>query len=195
MSGREFLADLLMVAHAAFATFVLGGLLLILLGTILRWRWIRDGRFRLVHLTLTLMLVGRVWLGFPCPFSVGENALRRDIVAQCPLGEPFHKISHFLAFRGRNPQRFGFWTSAIGVVAVGLFMLNRPTLWFGSVRKLLAKSGAKDTALQTLRAVPGSHNNASCIPLGSRNELTPRPNNRSGRDTSFSRARRKQARR
>src|SRR4051794_29155226 len=106
MSGAEILADLLMVLHAVFATFVLGGLLLIVLGTVLRWRWIRDRRFRVLHLMLTLMLLTRVWLGLPCPFSVGESALRREIVAPCPLGESFHTVFHFLAFRGRNPHRF-----------------------------------------------------------------------------------------
>ena len=39
------------------------------------------------------------------------------------------------------------------------------------------------------------YKNASCWPLGSRRLLTPNPNNRKGRDTSFSRPNRKHARR
>jgi hypothetical protein len=125
MSWREFVADILMLLHAAFSMFLTGGLLVILVGTLFRWRWIREPRFRVIHLMVTVLLVARIWLGLPCPFTVAEDNLRRPIVTACPLGEPFHKAFHWLAFRGRNPHRFAWVSTSIGAVVVGLFVLNR----------------------------------------------------------------------
>ena len=46
----ESLADLLMLAHACFSVFLVLGLILILAGMILGWRWTRNPWFRSVHL-------------------------------------------------------------------------------------------------------------------------------------------------
>ena len=121
MSASELFADLLLLAHVCFSMFVLGGLLMILLGLAFRWQWGRNRRFRLLHLITTMLVVGRVWLGLPCPFSVAEDGLRREISTVCPLGDSVHVVFHKLAFRGRNPSRFAWVTSLIGVVTLATF--------------------------------------------------------------------------
>lgn len=124
MNAGEFLADLLMLAHAGYSLFVLGGLMMVLLGTILGWRWTRVRSFRIAHLAATMFLMVRVWIGLPCPFSVGEDVLRSGVTAVCPLGGAFHDVLHRGAFRGTNPQYFAGCATLFGVLALGAFALN-----------------------------------------------------------------------
>ena len=124
MTVNEFLADLLMLMHACFSMFLVVGLGLIFIGMILGWHWTRRRWFRLLHLVVTLFVVARVWIGLPCPFSVGEDNLRRQTTAACPMGNSFHEILHRLAFRGKDPNRFVQSTTLFGVLALTIFVLN-----------------------------------------------------------------------
>src|SRR6185295_16084180 len=100
MSGDEIIADLLMLAHAAYALFALVGLMLILIGMVLGWRWTSNRALRVVHLFATLTLVVRFWAGMACPFSVVEDEYRSRVTTVCPLGVGFHATFQHCAFRG-----------------------------------------------------------------------------------------------
>ena len=52
MSGYSFLADLIVVVHFCYVAFTVGGELVILLGGACRWQWVRNLRFRIVHIHL-----------------------------------------------------------------------------------------------------------------------------------------------
>jgi hypothetical protein len=71
-----FLANLIVVIHLAYLAVVLGGLLLILVGIILRWKWIRNPWFRCIHLGMILIVVYEAMIGFECPLTTWENNLR-----------------------------------------------------------------------------------------------------------------------
>ena len=73
----RFLADVVLVVHAFFAAFVVGGFLAIVLGGCLHWRWIRNFRFRLAHLAAIFAVVLQSWLGNFCPLTTLEMQLRR----------------------------------------------------------------------------------------------------------------------
>src|SRR5579871_28311 len=111
MTGEEFLADFLMLAHACFSVFVLYGLVFILAGTIVNWPWARNRWFLNLHLAATIFLLARIWLGLPCPFTVTEDFLRSRITTSCPLGIMPHAIFQQLAFRGHDPHGFAVWTT------------------------------------------------------------------------------------
>ena len=70
------LADVVVVLHAAYVTFVVFGELAILLGIVLRWSWIRNRTFRLLHLSAILVVVLEAWCGITCPLTTWENWLR-----------------------------------------------------------------------------------------------------------------------
>ncbi|HEY2588340.1 MAG TPA: DUF2784 family protein [Tepidisphaeraceae bacterium] len=62
MSPREILGDLVALLHAGFVVFVVGGFALIVVGWLLRWRWVQNKPFRFAHLAavaFTLMLTQR----------------------------------------------------------------------------------------------------------------------------------------
>jgi hypothetical protein len=72
----SFLADLVALFHLLFVLFVALGLLAILAGGALRWRWVRWWKWRMVHLVAISYVGIQTLLGFPCPITELEFALR-----------------------------------------------------------------------------------------------------------------------
>lgn len=70
------LADAVLLLHAAFVLFVVGGLALILAGWVRSWCWTRGVLFRLAHLVAIGFVVLEAWFGVICPLTTLENALR-----------------------------------------------------------------------------------------------------------------------
>jgi hypothetical protein len=76
MSGAV-LADLLLVLHVGVVLFIVGGLVAIALGGALGWGWVRILWWRVLHLVaMGFVAVGAV-VGWVCPLTVWESALRR----------------------------------------------------------------------------------------------------------------------
>ena len=77
-SGFLFLlaADLLLLSHVLFVVFVIFGLVLILVGKIADWDWVRNRRFRVAHLAAIGIVVVQSWLGITCPLTTLEMWFR-----------------------------------------------------------------------------------------------------------------------
>lgn len=69
-------ADLVLLIHFAIVLFVVGGLLLIVFGNLLRWPWVNHWWFRAMHLLAISVVVLESWLGIECPLTTLENWLR-----------------------------------------------------------------------------------------------------------------------
>jgi hypothetical protein len=76
MALWQWLADLVLVAHAAYVLFVVGGQTLIVIGWIRGWEWTRYRVFRLLHLAAIGLVMLEAWLGINCPLTTLENFLR-----------------------------------------------------------------------------------------------------------------------
>lgn len=70
------LADLVLVLHVLFVAFVVVGLVVILIGGVLKWSWVRNRRFRWLHLGAIGVVVAQAWLGVVCPLTNIEMRLR-----------------------------------------------------------------------------------------------------------------------
>ncbi len=70
------LADGVPILHVAFVAFVVIGLLLILLGGMCKWAWVRNRCFRFCHLAAMGIVVIQAWLGIICPLTTLEMHLR-----------------------------------------------------------------------------------------------------------------------
>ena len=70
------LADLVLLAHAAFVIFVVTGLLATWLGLAFGRPFARNPWFRGAHLVAILFVVAESALGYECPLTVWENTLR-----------------------------------------------------------------------------------------------------------------------
>lgn len=69
-------ADIVLLIHFAIVLFVVGGLLLIVLGNSLSWPWVNHMWFRVLHLLAISVVVIESWLGIECPLTTLENWLR-----------------------------------------------------------------------------------------------------------------------
>lgn len=72
----QFLADAVLVFHAGVVFFVVGGLVAIVAGNWLHWRWVNRWWFRLAHLATIAFVVVQAWLGEFCPLTTLESRLR-----------------------------------------------------------------------------------------------------------------------
>ena len=75
-STNLLIADVLLVVHALFVAFVVCGLLCIITGGFLSWRWVRNPWFRLAHLLGIAVVVVQSWIGVICPLTTWEMAFR-----------------------------------------------------------------------------------------------------------------------
>ena len=71
------LADAVLIVHFLFVLFVVGGLLAIWAGAALGWVWVRNLRFRIVHLAAILFVMAESLVGLACPLTVWEDFLRK----------------------------------------------------------------------------------------------------------------------
>lgn len=71
-------ADGLLIVHALFIGFVVGGLLLIILGLARGWGWVRNPWLRGAHLAAIGVVTAQAWLGMICPLTIWENQLRES---------------------------------------------------------------------------------------------------------------------
>ena len=74
----QLAADLILVFHALFVAFFIFGLVLVVVGKLLAWSWVRNRRFRIAHLVCIGIVVVQSWLGMVCPLTTWEMALRRQ---------------------------------------------------------------------------------------------------------------------
>ncbi len=116
---NQTLADIILLLHAGFIAFVVLGLLLILTGGVLKWRWVRNRWFRLAHLAAIGLVVAQAWLGITCPLTTLENSLRAR------AGQPGYELG-FIADR---VQRLIFfqadaWVFSLAYTVFGLLVLT-----------------------------------------------------------------------
>ena len=70
------LADLVVVTHAGFVLFVVGGQVAILAGWARGWQWTRNPVFRILHLAAIGFVALQAWFGIVCPLTALEKHLR-----------------------------------------------------------------------------------------------------------------------
>jgi len=63
------MSDLVVVLHLLYVGFVIQGYLLIPLGAVLGWGWVRGRRYRLLHLAAIAFVALEAVLGVVCPLT------------------------------------------------------------------------------------------------------------------------------
>lgn len=119
-------ADLTLLLHTLFVAFVIVGLLLILLGRVFGWLWIRNPWFRWTHLGAIAVVVLQSWLGMICPLTTLEMALRAR------AGDTVYSgtfIAHWLQsilYYDAPPWVFAVCYTAFGLLVVATWVWIRP---------------------------------------------------------------------
>lgn len=88
------LADAVLAMHATLVVFIVGGLVLIMIGNWRAWPWVNAAWFRLLHLAAIAFVVVEAWVGSVCPLTDLEMELRARAGATTYEGD---FIAHWLA--------------------------------------------------------------------------------------------------
>jgi hypothetical protein len=72
----SFLADVVVAIHVGYVGYVVVGQLLIWLGLLFRWPWVRNPWFRWTHLVAILLVAAEAVFHIACPLTAWEKDLR-----------------------------------------------------------------------------------------------------------------------
>ena len=98
MNAYRLLADLIVVVHFLYVGFVLFGLAAILLGVVLRWRWVRNFWFRTIHFLMIALVAAESLCGIECPLTTWEAELRWAVGEDVEQGSFIGRWVHELMF-------------------------------------------------------------------------------------------------
>jgi polyferredoxin len=122
------LADVVVVLHASYVAFVVLGELVILLGILLRWEWIRNRTFRIAHLGAILIVVLEAWFGITCPLTTWEDWLRSQAGQTVEEGDFIGRWVHQALFYQVDPSVFTMIYSGFGALVI-LTLIVSPPRW------------------------------------------------------------------
>lgn len=86
------LADIILIIHFIFVLFVVGSLPLIWIGTLMRWDFVRNRRFRFAHVSAILFVVVESLIGMVCPLTLLEDRLRGTETGESFIQRWLHHI-------------------------------------------------------------------------------------------------------
>lgn len=73
----ESAADLIVFFHFLYVLFTVGGEVLVLLGGVIGWHWVRNRVFRITHLLASFFVAVEALAGAMCPLTTIEYILRQ----------------------------------------------------------------------------------------------------------------------
>lgn len=113
---------MVLTLHFSIVAFVVGGLVLTIIGNLRAWRWVNAPWFRLAHLVAIAFVVAQAWFGATCPLTSLEMWLRANARAGTYSGS---FIGHWL-------QRLLYYEAPTWVFTLGysLFGLLVAATWW-----------------------------------------------------------------
>lgn len=119
-----FLADVILIGHFLFVVFVVFGLLAIYMGNCLKWKWVRNRIFRIIHLLAIGVVVVQSWLGVICPLTTWEMALREAALSETYSGSFIqHWLQSILYYRAPEWVFITLYSGFGGLVLASWFIV------------------------------------------------------------------------
>jgi Protein of Unknown function (DUF2784) len=119
------LADFIVAFHTLYVGFVVVGQLLILIGLVCRWEWVRNPWFRVIHLLCIAVVAAEAACNLTCPLTTWERSLRLlsgQSVNDSVVGWFFNSILFF-----NMPREFFTWIHiGFGALVLGTFLFGPP---------------------------------------------------------------------
>ena len=106
------LADLLLVLHFSIALFIVGGLILVWIGALARWGWIRNPWFRYLHLAAIAFVAAEALLGYACPLTIWEDLLRGGARPETFVGRWVYRLLYYDAPEWVFTTLYAVWAVA-----------------------------------------------------------------------------------
>lgn len=122
----QLAADVVVLLHAAYVSFVIFGQLAILVGILRRWVWVRNPWFRWLHLFAISIVVAESLLGIVCPLTTLEDWLRTRAGQATYRGDFLGHWVHALMFYDAPPWIFTLVYTAFGLLVFATFVIAPP---------------------------------------------------------------------
>ncbi len=125
----RLLADAVLILHFAIVLFVVGGLVLIIVGNFSGWRWVNALWFRLLHLAAIAIVVAESWLGITCPLTTLEMWLRAQSGAASAINYSESFIGYWLQrllFYSAPPWVFVLTYTVFGALVIAVWFRFPP---------------------------------------------------------------------
>ena len=126
MPWAKLLADFIVVLHFAYFSFVVFGMVLILLGIAFRWSWVRNFWFRALHLMTIGIVVLEAIVGLTCPLTHWEHQLRKMAGKGDYSGDFIGYWAHRLIFLDAPPWVISALQIGFGLAVLATFVLAPP---------------------------------------------------------------------
>jgi len=121
------LADLIVFIHMLYVIFAVGGEVVIVLGGIFRWRWIRNKIFRITHLVAVVIVSIESIGDVLCPITEWEYQLRRLAGQEMEEDITFiGRLIRLIVFYDFPDWAFSVMYIGFGVLVVLTFFLIPP---------------------------------------------------------------------
>jgi len=88
-------ADALLVVHFLIAGFIVAGLVLVWIGALAGWCWIRNPWFRYLHLAAIVFVAAEALLGTACPLTIWEDLLRGGVRPESFVGRWVYRLLYY----------------------------------------------------------------------------------------------------
>jgi hypothetical protein len=118
----QLLADVVLTLHFAVVVFVVGGLVLVIIGNLGSWRWVNAFWFRLAHLGAIVVVVAEAWLGVACPLTTLEMWLRANARATTYSGSFIEHWVQQLLYYDAPPWVFVLGYSLFGLLVAATWL-------------------------------------------------------------------------
>src|SRR5229473_777350 len=122
----SLLADAIVAIHVAYVSFVVLGQLAILIGLALKWQWIRNPWFRVIHLVAIVIVGLEAAGGVTCPLTEWENQARVLAGQTVEQGSFIGRMLHKLLFYDCDQWYFDLGHIAFALLVLGTFVLAPP---------------------------------------------------------------------
>lgn len=119
-------ADAIVVAHLAYVSFVIFGLVFILLGRALGWTWVCNSWFRVIHLSMILIVVIESLYSITCPLTTLEDYLRREAGQTVQEGSFIGRMAHDLLFVDIPKESFVWIYCLFGMLVLTSWVIVPP---------------------------------------------------------------------
>ncbi|MFL5245473.1 MAG: DUF2784 domain-containing protein [Gemmataceae bacterium] len=123
-----YLADAVVAFHVGYVAFIVVGQLLIVLGWILRWSWIKNFGFRLSHLLAIGIVAVESMSGMTCPLTTLEDRLREWAGQEVSQATFMGRCLHALIFHDLPQSYFDMANVVFALIVVATFLAARPRL-------------------------------------------------------------------
>ena len=106
------LADFVLALHFFVVGFIVLGLILVWIGALARWSWVRSTWFRYLHLAAIVFVAAEALLGYACPLTLWEDLLRGGARPESFIGRWVVHLLYYDAPEWAFTTLYAAWATA-----------------------------------------------------------------------------------